>query len=233
MDFANCRGGISKPVVIMIMLIAVMLVLISVPVVRSYMRQGDEFACMASLNTAADSLTIEYITQLREDSFTFDQSKEVIAKAMPGRDRLCPSGGTVYFVPAKGINFDLVCGLHSTNVKLRTRLNAVNTMEMAKNEILRRETADGCVPYSITITLNSNPLECELIGGPVPIHHGRKGTTRDMEGTVAYYGVSGENGWHDTTVQEGGLCYFFFADADEDYYAFWTPQDGWSGNCLD
>lgn len=221
------RGGISRAVAILLILIAVMLVVISVPAWKAYKRQADEFGCMASLKTASDSLAIEVI--MEGDALTVNTSKETLARTMPGRTQLCPSGGNVYFIPQENGTYKLVCGLHSSEEKLRTRLNASYAADLLADEYKRQKTTYNNEPDVVTIQLNGSPLDCVRTDKAVPIHRGT-GTTDGYDGVVAFYAIEGDKGWIDTGAEEGALCYFLYAD--ELHYAVWTPAKGWDGDCM-
>ena len=225
---SDVRGGITRAAVILLILIAVMLVVIAIPGWRAYKRHADEIGCMASLKTARDSLAIEVI--MEGEALTSRTSRETLARTMPGRDQLCPAGGTVYFIPQENGTYDLVCGLHASDTKLRTKLNAAYASDLLVEEYHRQRTTYGTDPGNVTIVINGAPLECVRVTEAVPIHRGTA-TTDDYEGVVAFYALEGDEGWQDTGARWGEMCYFLYAD--EGHYAVWTPETGWDGDCLD
>lgn len=220
------RGGITRAAVILLVLIAVMLVVIAIPGWKAYKARADRIGCMASLKTARDSLAIEVITQ--GEDLTERTSKLTLARTMPGREKLCPAGGDVYFIPQENGTYDVVCALHDADLKLRTRLSATHAADLAEDEYSRR-LALGEDPDTVTITVNGSALECVRVSEAVPIHRGTS-TTSGYDGVVAFFAVEGDEGWSGTGAVEGGICYFLYAD--EQHYAVWTPAKGWDGDCL-
>lgn len=221
------RGGISRAAVILLVLIAVMLVVIAIPNWNSFRKRSAAYGCRLSLNTAGDAISIETI--MGGEALTVGESREIIARSMPGRDRLCPSGGDVYFLSREDGTYDLVCGLHAEDTKLRAKLNAVRAKTLAERELARRLAVDGALPETLTITINGGELTCVFVDEAVPLRRGTK-LSGDYEGIVAFFGVEGAGGWRDTGAAEDELCYFLYAD--EDWCAKWNPRDDWTGDCF-
>ena len=251
MKYKNNRGGINPIILILLILIAVMLVVISIPASKAFRYDSEARACQQAIKSASDGLIIEYLDTQKKDSI--DEARNTILKVMPGRKNICPSGGNIYLIlNSKGI-YEPVCGLHCPDKPLRTRLNAsyaLNLLKEAHRKIMiEKKLASGAStetenksqkadvlkePESITITVNSKKLECVHVTKEEVIHRGTA-TTNGYEGVVAFYGVAGDftfsgryKGKGIGNVQDGDICYFLYAD--EDYCAIWRSVDGWDGD---
>ena len=221
----NVRGKISRAVGIMLLLVAVMLAVISVPIWQAYKYHADEIGCAASLKTARDSLAIEVVSE--GEALMDNTSRQTLARTMPGRDGLCPAGGTVYLLPLENGSYDLVCGLHDSDVKERTRLNASYAFGELEASIYKTHLRGQEISETINVELNGEALECVRVSEAPKIRRGT-GTTEGYDGVVAFFALEGQDGWQDTGADEGALCYFLYAD--EDYCAVWHVQDGWMGD---
>lgn len=180
---------------------------------------------MASLKTARDSLVIEVITE--GEDLTDQLSRETLARTMPGRDNLCPAGGTVYLLPLENGAYDVVCGLHNSDTKQRTRLNATHAMEELQGKLILGRRQGEEVPETVTIELNGQELEILRTEEPAAIRRGT-GTTDGYEGVVAFFAIEGLDGWQNTGAKTGDICYFLYADTE--HCAVWNAADGWAGD---
>ena len=221
----NEQGKISRAVGIMLLLIAVMLVVISVPAWRAYKYHADEIGCAASLKTARDSLVIEVLSE--GEDLTVSSSRKTLVRTMPGQDNLCPAGGTVYLLPLENGSYDLVCGLHDSDAKERTRLNASYAFGELETSIYKTRLSGQEVAETVVVELNGTELECVRVSEAPKIRRGT-GTTEGYDGVVAFYALEGVDGWQGSGADEGELCYFLYAD--EDHCAVWRAQDGWTGD---
>ena len=207
------------------LLIVIMLAVISASGWSAFKFHADEIGCMASLKTARDSLVIEVITE--NEDLTTGTSRKVLARTMPGRDNLCPAGGTVYLLPLENGSYDLVCGLHDPDQAERTRLNASYALDQLDADIYKRNLRSEEIPETIPLELNGQELICTQTAQAVPIRRGTS-TTEGYDGVVAFFAVEGTEGWKDTGAQMGEVCYFLYAD--EYHCAIWNAQDGWTGD---
>ncbi len=221
----HSRRGISRAVAILLILIAVMLVLISGPAYRAYKYHADELGCAASLKTASDSITIDFL--FNGEPIATDDISDILGETMPGRDKLCPAGGTVYLIPLENGTYELVCGLHGKDARQRTRLNASYALERLRDALLELRKQGEPIPETVTVMLNGQELPCVYTTEALNIKRGTK-TTEGYEDTVAFFGVAGEPGWEDAVAGKGEVCYFAFAD--EDYCALWRFNNGWTGD---
>ena len=223
------RGGISRAVAILLVLIAVMLVIIAIPSWNAYRYRAQRLACEQAMKSARDGLIIEYLS--RWDSGSVQEAMKTLDEVMPERANICPSGGTVYLVPRgeDGI-FEPVCGLHDSDGKLRCRLNASRAMDLLGEErrIVKRETK--AEPESVRIQLNGKALECVRVQEAPDLRRGT-GTTSGFDGVVVFYGLAGEGQFTTDGAAAGAIAYFIYAD--EDYCAIWRADDGWTGTAYD
>ena len=127
------RGGINRLVAILLALVVIMLVVVSIPTFRWYQALSERHACEAAMDTAWRKMAEDYIIN---GSMKVDEVKAAVGYAMNGWDDICPGGGKVYLVKTRNnrsasedkaggkLPYELVCGKHDKDEKLRTRLNA-------------------------------------------------------------------------------------------------------------
>lgn len=220
------RGGVSRLVVILLVMIGVLLVLIAIPLWNAFRFDSERIGCEQAMKTAGDGLIIEYLSRFKESSVR--EAQAAIDEIMPGREEnICPAGGTVYLVMQDNGIYKTVCGLHDRDEQERTRLNANHALDLlteARRKELRFVEEE---PEEITITINGKPLPCVYVTEEEPIRRGT-GTTTGYEGVVAYYGVAGEGDFPVDGTVAGKIAYFLYAD--ENYCAVWRANDGWTGN---
>lgn len=65
-------NGISRLMVILMVLIGIMLILIAVPVYRYYQNRAEELGCASALDTANHQLSITYRMELRRKTEDVD-----------------------------------------------------------------------------------------------------------------------------------------------------------------
>ena len=222
------KNGISRLVVILIVLVAVMLVLVSVPVYIYYREQSKRIGCTQGLDTATRQL---YDAYLMGSIHSVEDAKKHITYVMNGWEDLCPDYGTIYIVESTEEGqkpYRLVCGIHCEDKKERTRLNADNVLTQVKKRVNELRALGEKYPEAVNVELNGKTLTVLLTYKPTNIKYGTS-ITEGVKGTVAYYGITGNIDFENTTgAVEGSVCYFNYAD--EDYGAVWGLPEGWWGS---
>ncbi len=212
------RGALSRLTVILIAAVIVMLAVVSIPVYHWITNRSDNVACKTALKSAMRELTDDYILK---GGMTAEQAKEEVTRAMQGWDDLCPAGGTVYLVETgEEMPFDLVCGLHGSDLKQRTRLNSYRVWENLVDELSKDKLAGTAPRESVPIQINGQTLNVKLLDEPNDLRRGTK-ASNGYEGVVAFY----------TYSKETGMTWFVYAD--EDHSAVWRRVSGWSGDSWD
>ena len=223
--------GISRAVVIMLILVAVMLVVVSIPVYIHFRTVWREMECMTSLDTAKRQMIDQFLLEFGD--LDIDEAKEHVGYVMNGWDDLCPGGGIVYIVkdddPNADMPYKLVCGVHGEDKKENCRLNADYVLDHVRERVKYERAKGAPIPEKITVNLNGEDLDVLLVTESKKIRYGTRYFEADDD-IVAYYGVAG-NGFDDTTADDGEVCYFGFADPN--YCANWTAERGWSGDSWD
>ncbi|MCR5664860.1 MAG: hypothetical protein K6G17_08340 [Oscillospiraceae bacterium] len=224
----HSRSGIARAVVILAVAVLVMALVILIPIIRKYNRMGENVACAAALDTARRQLIDDYMLNGFKD-IDAEYAKGRIGFVMNGWDDLCPGGGTVYIIHSEktGVGYDVACGMHASDKRLRTRLNSGFVLEQLQ-EALRLSKLDGedC-PETLTVKLNGKELVCRLTEEEVPFRFGTR-LTDGYKGTVAFYAIEGEGEVSAEGCKDGEICYFSFAD--EESCANWRFDDGWKGD---
>lgn len=217
-------GGINRLTGILLFLIAVMLVVISIPAWKRFEYRAEKTGCQQAMKTAKDGLIIEYLSRYEED--TVEEARELLNLVMPERPNICPTRGTVYLIKGENGIYEPVCGLHEDDIKLRTRLNASRAMELLSGVITKAKENGDPEPMNVEISLNGKSLECVRVMIDEPIYRGTR-TTRGYEGVVVFYGVAGDGVYTHTKLSKGEIAYFCYAE--EDCIAVWHEKDGWTG----
>ena len=129
----NSERGISWLIAIMLVLVIILAVTSMIPSYRKYQEQGMRVACGTALDTARRQLAANFMLNGFENE-SAEKAKEFVTYVMNGWDDLCPAGGDVYIVPKADspMDWEIICGLHCSDSKLRTRLNAYNVREQLK-----------------------------------------------------------------------------------------------------
>lgn len=222
-------GGVSRLVAIVAVLVLAMALIVLFSSLKRYNEQGKAVACATALDTARRQLAADYMAGGFME-LTDEEAKDFVSFVMNGWDDLCPGGGTVYLVRRdNGVKINLVCGLHGSDKKLRTWLNAEYVLKQLR-EALERSRQEG-IPYPefLTVTLNGKELRCELTDEETGFKYGTT-VTEGVKGTVAYYGIIGHSSFGEGLDKEGTL--FYFSYADEDYCANWKLKEGWTGDSV-
>ena len=223
--------GMAWIIVILLVLIIVLAVLSLVPTYKKYQEQGKVVACATALDSARRQLAANFMLEDFQNGSAED-AKDTIAYAMNGWDDLCPDGGSVYIVP-KGdsmLEWDVVCGLHCSDKKLCTRLNAYNVREQLKEALLDRRNNGEQYPKSLPYILHGKAGTALLTDSDPGLKRGTR-TTPGYEdaGIVVYYSLVGHSGFGaDSGMKEGELWFFSFAD--EQHCANWSYHDEWTGD---
>ena len=220
------RGGISRIVAVLLVLIAGMLVVIALPSWADFRLRSQRIACEQALSSARDGLIIDYLNNF--DAGTAQDAMATLDEVLPARANLCPSGGTVYLVRnGKGI-FDPICGLHESDDRKRCRLNASRALELAQAALAEIMEQDGAtIPDELEITLNGKKLTIKRVEEELGLRRGTSSTT-GYEGIVSFFGVAGDGNFDAKSISDGEICYFIYAD--EFRCAVWKGRDGWTGD---
>lgn len=223
--------GISWLIAIMLVLIIILAIASMIPSYLKYRAQAKKFACYTALDTARRQLASNFMLNGFENGSAED-AKEFVTFVMNGWDDLCPDGGDVYVVPKANspLDWEIVCGLHCNDSKLRTRLNAWNVREQLQEELLKLQNEGNPYPETLPFTLHHRNYTAVLVDEDVGLKRGTK-TTMGMEdaGIVAFYSLVGHSDFGaDSGMKEGKMWYFSFAD--EDHCANWSYHDEWTGD---
>ncbi len=222
------NNGVSRLVFILIAIILVLIILVSIPIYIYYRKQSEKIGCTQGLDTATRQL---YDAYLMGDIHSVADARKRITLVMNGWEDLCPAYGNIYIVESKDPAekpYRLVCGLHCDDKKEKTRLNAENVFEQVKKRVKELRALGDKYPSAVTVKLNGKELTALLVTSPTDIKYGTS-ITDNVKGTVAYYGITGNFAFENTSgVPEGSVCYFNFAD--EDNGAVFCEPEGWWGS---
>jgi hypothetical protein len=242
----STRGAIARIIVILLIAIGVMIVLCAGPAWKAFRYRAEVIGCTQAMKSAGDGLIIEYLG--RYDEGSVKQARDTIDQVMPAREEnICPAGGTVYLVKDENGIYQPICGLHDSDEKQRTRLNASFAEELleerltalkkeAKRESARKKNSkkkskntekEFKAPKTVSVEINGKELECVKVKEHEMIHRGTA-TTNGYDGVVAFFGIAGEGTFKNQPVEDGEICYFVYAD--EQYCAIWNADDGWTGD---
>ncbi len=225
------RSGISRAVVIMLVLVAVMLVVVSIPIYNHLKAVYNEIDCMTAMKSADDQLRIAYLHA--GGDMNPDQAKAAVEHAMNGWDDLCPGGGNVYLVEDKGAEmpYRIVCGVHGSDLREVTRLNSEYVRDRLMEQLASRQKQGEKFPETMTVVLNSKELEATLIDEESPLRRGTNAMS-DFKGIVCFYAVKGNGDFgKDSKAADGEIWYFSYAD--ENFASHWSADKGWWGTAHD
>lgn len=221
--------GMSWLIAILLLAVLVLSITALIPTYRRYQEKGKTVACATALDTARRQLASDFMVGGFENGKA-EEAKGFVSKVMNGWDDLCPDYGTVYIVQrtdGSPMDWDIVCGLHGSDKKLCTRLNADNVLEQLR-EALAGARANGVqYPESLTYTLHGKTRTAYLVDAPTKLKRGTA-TTDDYEGIVAFYSLVGHSDFGAGEGEDGALWYFSYAD--EAHCANWRADDGWTGD---
>ena len=222
---ASNGGLINRATAILLVLIGIMVVLIEIPGWRVFVFRAQKTACNEAIKSAEDGLIIEFLSRYKEASV--EEARAVLDEVLPERPNICPAGGTVYLILGENGIYKPVCGLHDSDLKERTRLNAARVRDLlfAAREKPRKIGIDP-EEENFKININGKDLKCQRVLERVQLFRGTR-TTAGFEGVVCYYGVAGSGEFKDSSAKKGTICYFLYAD--EECCALWQTEDGWTG----
>lgn len=225
----HSESGMSWLIAILLLAVIVLSITAMIPTYRRYQEQGKAVACATALDTARRQLASDFMVGGFENGKA-DEAKEFVSYVMNGWDDLCPDYGTVYIIRRTDdspMDWDIVCGLHCSDKKLRTRLNADNVLEQLR-EALKKAQADGVqYPESLTYTLHGKKRTALLVDESTNLKRGTS-TTEGYEGIVAFYSIVGHSDFGAGKGKDGTLWYFSYAD--EDHCANWRSDNEWTGD---
>ena len=223
------RRGVSWLIVILLVLVIVLAVTSMIPSYLRYRRQAKAFACATALDTAKRQLAADFMLNGFENGSAED-AKALVTRVMNGWEDLCPDGGNVYIVP-KGdspMDWDVYCGLHGSDRKRCTRLNADNVFKQLQEGLLQAQRNGVEYPESLPFTLHHRSYTAYLVDEPTALRWGTK-LTEGYDGIVAYYSIVGHSDFgKDSGMAKGKLWYFSYAD--EEHCANWNYHDSWTGD---
>ena len=222
--------GLSWLLLILIIAVVVLFILFMAPGYKRSQTQGKTVACATALDSARRVMAKEFMFDGFENS-DVEQAKADVTKAMQGWDDLCPDGGNVYITKRDGaLEWDLVCGLHDSDKKLCTRLNASNVLGQLNERLLKEHNMGNFYPETLPFTLHHKEYTAVLVNEPTNFKRGTR-TTMGMEdaGIVAYYSIKDYSDFGaDSKAEAQTIWYFSFAD--EDHCATWTADEQWTGD---
>ena len=221
--------GISRLMALLLALVVVMCVVISVPTVRYYWARYRSAACAAGLDTARRRLAEQFLSDGGQSA---GEARDAVAYAMVGWDDLCPSGGKVYLVETESGEspYDLVCGLHDPDIRLRTRLNSGYVLEQLRDGLKESRKNGEPGPETLTFYLNGKRWKAWRTDTRCDFKWGT-GIARGLEklDAAAYYGIAGQGDFTaGNGVNDGGICYFTYAERSS--FATWRAGHGWTGD---
>ena len=227
----NSRRGVSWLIAIMLLLIIILSITSMIPSYLKYQERGKAIACSTAIDTARRQLASNFMLNGFENG-SAEEAKKFVTLVMNGWDDLCPDGGDVYIVPKANspLDWEIICGLHCSDSRLRTRLNAWNVLDQLREELLRQQNEGNPYPETLDYTLHHKAYTAKLVDEPTGLRRGTK-TTMGMEdaGIVAFYSLVGHSDFGaDSGMKDGMLWYFSFAD--EDHCANWDYHDEWTGD---
>ena len=141
------RGGVSRAVVILVLLILGMVVLIVIPYWNDLRELSQRIACEQAMKSAKDGLIIEYFGSFENSSV--DEAMLALDEIMPARADICPAHGTVYLMRDKNGIYEPICGLHANDAKLRTRLNASRGLDLLQEDLRKNRRLTNSEPESV------------------------------------------------------------------------------------
>lgn len=222
------RRGASRLVPIFVVLIIIAALIIGWPYAMQYIKESGQLACQTALDSARRKMAADYML-----SSGLPILKGTSACVMNGQDNLCPSGGTVYVREIEpetesGLPFELVCGLHHPDTKLRTRLNASYALAQVEDAVAKSRLTGVPFPESVTVSFNDKTFTASLVDETTIV---RRGTDyiQGLSGTVIYYSIVGHSEFGDDAgLEKGRVWYFSFAD--ENHCANWSSKKSWTGD---
>ncbi|MCR5403310.1 MAG: hypothetical protein K6E91_05735 [Butyrivibrio sp.] len=223
------KGAVNRLVAILLVLVIIMLGILAIPAWNAFQKMTAEGACEQAMKSASDGLVIDFLFNDQEEG-SAKEAMAVLDDVMPGRENICPTGGTVYLVRNEDGVIKPVCGLHNSDDKLKTRLNASRALDLLEENLRKKRRQSETEPESIIIELNGKELDCVRTDREWYLARGTK-KTKDYEGVVCFYGLSGEGAFSNSSAKKNKICYFVYAD--EEHCAIWHIDDGWTGDAYE
>ena len=220
--------GIARLVVILSVLALVLLAAALYPVIQYYRFRADALGCLAGLDTARRQLAATYL--FNGENSSAEEARDYVGFVMAGWDDLCPGGGTTYIVPKEDseLAWDVVCGLHGSDRKQCTRLNADYVLQQLREELRSVQLQGTMYPERMTVTLHHQPLEALITEEDTGLRRGTRATV-GAKGTLVSYAIAGYSDFGTGRgVPKGEICWFSYAD--EEHCANWSAWDGWTGD---
>ena len=220
--------GIARLVVILTVLALVLVAAALYPVIQHYRFRADALGCLAGLDTARRQLADEYL--FTGENRSAEEARDYVGFVMAGWDDLCPGGGTTYIVPNEDseLAWDVVCGLHGSDRKQCTRLNADYVLGQLREELRRAQVLGTKYPEKMTVSLHHKPLEARITEEDTGLRRGTRATV-GAEGTLVSYAIAGYSDFGTGRgVPTGEISWFSYAD--EEHCANWSAWDGWTGD---
>ena len=226
------RSGVAWLIGLAVLAVLLLLVIVLIPTIQHYRYEARAAACMASLDTARRQLANE--SMLLGEVNKEAEARDYVASVMPGWSDLCPGGGTTYLVPVDNDPpyWTVICGMHGTDKKQNTRLNADYVLRQLRENLKKARDEGVEYPETLTYFLNGKTREAILVYADPGVRRGTK-ATMDLKGIVAFYTIRGAGESDDlarygTKLKDGEISHFWFAD--DDYCAIWHTSGGWSGD---
>ena len=220
--------GIARLVVILTVLALILLAAALYPAIQHFRFRADALGCLAGLDTARRQLADLYLFEGENSSA--EEARDYVGFVMAGWDDLCPGGGTTYIVPKEDseLAWDVVCGLHGSDRKQCTRLNADYVLEQLREELRRAQMLGTKYPESLTVSLHHKPLEALITEEDTGLRRGTRATV-GAKGTLVSYAIAGYSDFGTGRgVPTGEISWFSYAD--EEHCAKWSAWGGWTGD---
>ena len=220
--------GIARLVVILTVLALILLAAALYPAIQHFRFRADALGCLAGLDTARRQLADLYLFEGENSSA--EEARDYVGFVMAGWDDLCPGGGTTYIVPKEDseLAWDVVCGLHGSDRKQCTRLNADYVLEQLQEELRSAQVLGTKYPESMTVSLHHKPLEARITEEDIGLRRGTRATV-GAKGTLVSYAIAGYSDFGTGRgVPTGEISWFSYAD--EEHCANWSAWGGWTGD---
>ena len=140
----------SWVIAVLLVLVIVLAITSLIPSYKKYQDQGKKLACDTALDTARRQLASNFMLNGFENGSAED-AKAFVTYVMNGWDDLCPAGGSVYVVPKANspMDWEIICGLHCSDSRLCTRLNAYNVRDQLREALLKERNKGNPFPESL------------------------------------------------------------------------------------
>ena len=220
--------GIARLVVILAVLALILLAAALYPAIQHFRFRADALGCLAGLDTARRQLADEYL--FMGENSSAEEARDYVGFVMAGWDDLCPGGGTTYIVPNEDseLAWDVVCGLHGSDRKQCTRLNADYVLEQLREELRSAQVLGTKYPEKMTVSLHHKPLEALITEEDTGLRRGTRATV-GAEGTLVSDAIAGYSDFGTGRgVPTGEISWFSYAD--EEHCANWSAWGGWTGD---